>query len=40
MCSPSQSSDLQKKYLNSWALGSIGGGASEAFLMMAFGLSL
>ena len=26
--------DLQKKYLNSWAIGSIGGGASEAFMSM------
>ena len=26
--------DLQKKYLNSWAIGSVGGGASEAFLSM------
>ena len=34
MGSPSKSPDLQKKYLNSWALGSVGGGASEAFLSM------
>ena len=26
--------DLQKKYLNSWAIGSVGGGASEAFMSM------
>ena len=26
--------DLQKKYLNSWAIASVGGGASEAFLSM------
>ena len=26
--------ELQKKYLNSWAIASVGGGASEAFLSM------
>ncbi len=26
--------NLQKKYLNSWAIGNVGGGASEAFLSM------